>query len=122
MTVQLLAHQLLFILGLGFLVANVRVGGDLLRFWRARRAAILVWRPSRPRYYRLSILLGTIQGLLLASLVLLKVPASQIFSLAMMLVYFLAATPLILLYLATWAAGEAVGYALGGGRSLLKVR
>jgi glycosyltransferase involved in cell wall biosynthesis len=35
---------------------------------------------------------------------------------------FLLATPLILLYLAVWAAGEAVGYAFGGGRSLLKVR
>jgi hypothetical protein len=35
---------------------------------------------------------------------------------------FLLATPLILLYVVTWAAGEAVGYAIGGGRSLLKVR
>lgn len=35
---------------------------------------------------------------------------------------FLAATPLILVYLTAWAAGEAVGYAVGGGRSLLKVR
>jgi glycosyltransferase involved in cell wall biosynthesis len=35
---------------------------------------------------------------------------------------FLMATPLILVYLAVWAAGEAAGYALGGGRSLLKVR
>jgi glycosyltransferase involved in cell wall biosynthesis len=35
---------------------------------------------------------------------------------------FLAATPLILVYLTVWAAGEAVGYAIGGGRSLLKVR
>jgi hypothetical protein len=35
---------------------------------------------------------------------------------------FLLATPLILVYLAVWAAGEAAGYAFGGGRSLLKVR
>jgi GT2 family glycosyltransferase len=33
-----------------------------------------------------------------------------------------AATPLILLYTAVWAVGEAIGYAFGGGRSLLKVR
>lgn len=32
------------------------------------------------------------------------------------------ATPLIVFYLAVWAVGEAVGYAFGGGRSLLKVR
>jgi glycosyltransferase involved in cell wall biosynthesis len=34
----------------------------------------------------------------------------------------LLATPLVLLYLAVWAWGEAVGNALGGGRSLLRVR
>jgi hypothetical protein len=34
----------------------------------------------------------------------------------------LAATPLLLVYLGVWSGGEAVGYALGGGRSLLKVR
>jgi hypothetical protein len=31
-------------------------------------------------------------------------------------------TPLIVTYTVTWALGEAVGYALGGGRSLLEVR
>jgi hypothetical protein len=35
---------------------------------------------------------------------------------------FLLATPLVLLYVSVWAFGEAVGYLLGGGRSLLKVR
>lgn len=32
------------------------------------------------------------------------------------------ASPLILLYTAVWAGGEAVGYVFGGGRSLLRVR
>lgn len=32
------------------------------------------------------------------------------------------AAPLVAVYIATWALGEAVGYAVGGGRSLLKVR
>jgi hypothetical protein len=35
---------------------------------------------------------------------------------------FALATPLILIYLSVWAAGEAFGYAFGGGRSLLKVK
>lgn len=34
----------------------------------------------------------------------------------------LLATPLILLYTTVWAFGEAVGYAFGGGRSILEVR
>ena len=35
---------------------------------------------------------------------------------------FRRSTPLILLYIVVWAAGEAIGYAFGGGRSILKVR
>ena len=35
---------------------------------------------------------------------------------------FRRATPLILLYTVVWAAGEAIGYLFGGGRSILKVR
>ena len=35
---------------------------------------------------------------------------------------FRRATPLILVYTVIWAFGEAVGYAFGGGRSILKVR
>ena len=35
---------------------------------------------------------------------------------------FALATPLIVLYLSVWAYGEAIGYARGGGRSLLHVR
>lgn len=35
---------------------------------------------------------------------------------------FTEAAPLMFAYLCVWAAGEAVGYLLGGGRSLLKVR
>ncbi len=34
----------------------------------------------------------------------------------------LAATPLILVYTIVWVTGEAIGYAFGGGRSLLRVR
>jgi hypothetical protein len=37
-------------------------------------------------------------------------------------VRFALATPLLLFYLSVWAAGEAVGYAIGGGRSILRVR
>lgn len=35
---------------------------------------------------------------------------------------FALATPLILAYVVVWAVGEAIGYAFGGGRSLLRVR
>ncbi|HST25212.1 MAG TPA: glycosyltransferase [Gaiellaceae bacterium] len=35
---------------------------------------------------------------------------------------FLVATPLVLGYVTVWAFGESIGYAFGGGRSLLEVR
>jgi hypothetical protein len=35
---------------------------------------------------------------------------------------FLLASPLVLVYLAIWSFGEAVGYTFGGGRSILRVR
>ena len=92
--VQLLAQQLLLVLGFGFLVANLRAAYDLVRYWRTRRGSVLVWRQPRPSFYRLSVLLGIVQALLLVSLVLTRQPAPQIFGLAMMLIYFLALTPL----------------------------
>jgi hypothetical protein len=94
MTLQLLAQQTLFLFGLGFLGANLKVCADLIRYRRQRRDALLIWPRPRPPYYRLSVLLGVIQALLLASFIILRRPAPQIFGLAMMLIYFLAATPL----------------------------
>jgi glycosyltransferase involved in cell wall biosynthesis len=48
--------------------------------------------------------------------------ARNVFSRGCLRQQFLMATPLILAYVSVWALGEAVGYAAGGGRSLLKVR
>jgi hypothetical protein len=94
MTLQTVAQQTLFLFGLGFLGANLKVGADFFRYWRKRRGALLVWRRPRPRHYGFSLLLGLVQALLLAGFVLFKWPGSQIFGLAMMLVYFLGAMPL----------------------------
>ena len=60
------APQLLLLLGVGFLVANVRVGIDALRYLRRRSSALLTWRGPRPRYYGLQLALGVILGGLLA--------------------------------------------------------
>ena len=45
--------QLLLLLGVGFLVANVRIGIDALRFLRRRSSALLTWHGPRPRSYGL---------------------------------------------------------------------
>jgi len=89
-----LLPQLLFIFGVGFLVANIKATLDLLRFRARRRSALLVWHSPKPRFYRLSILLAVVLGLLLAANVILRRPASTLFGEAMMFVYYAAFVPL----------------------------
>ena len=57
--------QLLLLLGVGFLIGNVRAGIDTIRFFRRRSSALLTWRGARPRYYGMQLALGVILGGLL---------------------------------------------------------
>jgi len=87
--------QLLLLLGVGFLVANVRVGFDALRFFRHRSSAVLTWRGPRPRYYGLQLALGVVLGLLLFyDLFILRRPAAQLFGIGMMFLYYGYLVPL----------------------------
>jgi hypothetical protein len=87
------APRLLFLLGLGFLVANVKVTVDLIRYRRRKRAALLTWPGDRPAYYRLNILLAITLGLLLAAKLVRKEP-ERAFGEAMMFFYYGCAFPL----------------------------
>jgi hypothetical protein len=95
--------QLLLLLGAGFLVANVLVGIDTLRFLRRRSSALLIWLGPRPRYYGLQLALGVVLGLLLAyhiMNVMRSAPefrrrfAPQLFGIGMMFVYYGYLVPL----------------------------
>jgi hypothetical protein len=95
--------QLLLLLGVGFLVANVRVGIDALRFLRRRSSALLTWRGPRPRYYGLQLALGVVLGGLLAyhTINVMRVApqlrgrfAPQLFGISMMFVYYGYLVPL----------------------------
>jgi hypothetical protein len=87
------APRLLFVLGLGFLAANLKVAGDLLNYRRRRRTALLTWPGERPAYYRLNLLLAVTLGLLLAAKLVRKEP-DRAFGEAMMFVYYGCAYPL----------------------------
>jgi hypothetical protein len=89
--------QLLLLLGIGFLVANVRAGIDGLRFLRRRSSALLTWRGPRPRYYGLQLALGVVLGVLLSyhiiNVMRTEPPlrgrfAPQLFGISMMFVYY----------------------------------
>jgi hypothetical protein len=91
------APRILFVLGVGFLIANLRIGLDTVRFLKRRPSAILTWHSSKPHYYGMQLGLGVILGVLLVyDTLYLHRPAPQIFGVAMMFLYYGYAMPLSL--------------------------
>jgi hypothetical protein len=89
------APRLLFVFGVGFLAANLKVVADLLRYQRRRRSALLTWQGPKPRTYGFSLGLGVALGLLLAvKFFMLKWPPDQLFGETMMFLYYGYAFPL----------------------------
>lgn len=86
--------QLLFLFGVGFLFANLKVVVDVVRFRVRRSSALLVWQPPKPRFYGVSILLATVLGLLVAAKLIQRRPPDELFGEAMMLVYYGYAFPM----------------------------
>jgi hypothetical protein len=89
------APRVLLLLGIGFLVANVRIAFETLKFLRRRSSAVLTWRGAKPRYYGLQLALGVILGLLLFyDMFVLRRPAPQLFGVGMMFLYYAYLMPL----------------------------
>jgi hypothetical protein len=65
MTLDALLPRILLVLGVGFLIANVRMALELVRYLRHRSLALLVWPAGKPPYYGLSLGIGVMLGLLL---------------------------------------------------------
>lgn len=80
---------LLMLLGAGFLVANVRIVVNMVRYLRMRSRALITWRPSPPPYYGLFLGIAAVLGLvLIVKLVYLRLPPREVFGEAMMLTYY----------------------------------
>lgn len=92
MTVAQLARALevsLLALGLLFLVVNLRVGRDIVHWWRRRAGALLVWLPPKPPYYAINLAIGVMLGLLLfVTVFLVPRPAASVFGEFMMFLYY----------------------------------
>jgi hypothetical protein len=65
MTLDALLGQILLLFGVGFLIANLRVGVELLRWWRRRGDALIVWPAPKPPFFALSLGIGVMLGLLI---------------------------------------------------------
>lgn len=64
MTFDALLGQILLLFGIGFLIANVRLGLELVRWTRRRRTALVVWPAPKPPFFALSLGIGVMLGLL----------------------------------------------------------
>ncbi|MFN8058272.1 MAG: hypothetical protein U0Q12_03855 [Vicinamibacterales bacterium] len=90
-----LLPRLLLILGAGFLVANLRLAWEFLRYRRLRPTALLVWPGKRPPYYGMVLAMAVVLGILLfVKLVLQQRPVVDVFGEAMMFVYYGYLVPL----------------------------
>ncbi len=87
----------LWLLGAGFLVANLRLLGRFLRFLRLRPTAILTWPGRRTSFCEVSLGLGILLGLLaFLKLVVWDRPLADAFAETMGFIYYGYAFPLSL--------------------------
>lgn len=87
--------RVLFLLGVGFLVANLRVFLDGLRFVKRRSSALLTWPGPRPPYYGLMLAIAVGLGILLVyNVVVGRRSPQRLFGEAMMFLYYGYALPL----------------------------
>lgn len=92
-----LLFQLLFVLGVGFFIADLRVLLQFVRFRRLRASAVLTWPPRPPPFYGLLFALAAVLSVLIIyKLVVLELALVDVFGETMMLVYYGYAVPLSL--------------------------
>lgn len=91
MTAEALAgllRQSLIALGVAFVIVDLRVGLEILRWIRQRGHARVVWSAPRPPFYFVNLAIGVMLGVLLLVTVLLGRPSTSIFGVAMMFGYY----------------------------------
>ena len=87
--------QILFLFGIGFFVANMKVFADLYRFRLRRNTALLVWQNPKPRYYGFALALGAVLGALVVFKIFYQNRApGQVFGETMMFLYYGYALPM----------------------------
>jgi hypothetical protein len=112
----------LFALGIGFLLANVRVLFQFIRFLRLRSSALLTWPGRRPPFYGLLLGLGAVLSIIIVyKIAVLRQQPVNVFGESMMLLYYTYALPLSLRIgrgfyeEGIWADGGFIPYSQIGG-------
>lgn len=92
---EFLLSRVLFVFGIGFFAANLKVVVDLIRFRLRKASALLVWQGPKPRFYGFMLALGALLGVLVVvKIFLLGREPNQLFGEIMMFVYYGYAFPL----------------------------
>ena len=81
-------RQILLALGVLFVIVNVRVGWQVISWWRRRKHAVVVWPPPKPPFYAINLAIGVMLGVLLFVSAYLLRPTASLFGIAMMFVYY----------------------------------
>jgi len=85
---------LLYVVGAGFLIINVDILAQYLRYRRIRHAALVVWPGPRPPFYRFFLWVGAFLGVLIVyKLAVLRLHPRYVFGETMMLIYYVYALP-----------------------------
>ena len=114
--------RILYLVGAGFLVINLQIGYQYLKYRRQRRSALLTWDPARPPFYRLFLWVGALLGVeIVYKLAVLRMAPNNVFGETMLLVYYVYALPLSQKIQrgfyedGIWADGAYIPYANIGG-------
>jgi hypothetical protein len=82
-------RQALLALGLLFVVVDVIVGAQILRWWFKRQTSVLTWPGPRPPFYAINLAIGVLLGILLfVTAYVVPRPAASVFGVAMMFLYY----------------------------------
>jgi hypothetical protein len=82
-------RQALLALGVLFVIVDVKVGAQILSWWRKRSTAVVTWPGPKPPFYAINLLIGVMLGILLfVTTVVVPRPAASVFGVAMMFLYY----------------------------------
>ena len=81
-------RQILLALGVLFVIVDVRVGWQVITWWRRRNRAVVVWPSPKPPFYAINLAIGVLLGVLLFVSAYLLRPTASLFGIAMMFVYY----------------------------------
>lgn len=114
--------SILYLVGVGFLIVNLQIAYQYLKFRRQAQSALLTWDPPRPPFYRLFLWVGALLGVeIFYKLAVLRMAPDNVFGETMLLIYYVYTLPLSLKIQrgfyedGIWTDGAYISYANIGG-------